>query len=49
MDAAKYYDLCYHAVEDILFYLQRVPGASARVLELGCGTGGGLVVTFTDK
>lgn len=43
MDAAKYYDLCYQREDDIPFYLQRVPGPSARVLELGCGTGRVLV------
>ncbi len=39
MEAAKYYDACPVPFDDISFYLQQVPHAQARVLELGCGTG----------
>lgn len=36
---AKFYDLSPHHLNDIPFYLGRLPSPSARVLELGCGTG----------
>ena len=39
MDAAQYYDMFHAWTHDIPFYLQRMTGPSARVLELGCGTG----------
>jgi SAM-dependent methyltransferase len=38
-DAARYYDLSPNRPGDVAFYLERLPGPSARVLELGCGTG----------
>ena len=39
-DAADYYDrFSAPPGDDVSFYLGRLPGADARVLELGCGTG----------
>ena len=39
-DAAHYYDLFSAPPgDDVAFYLDRLPGPDARVLELGCGTG----------
>jgi SAM-dependent methyltransferase len=37
--AAKYYDLSPEFPPDVPFYLDRLPGSNASVLELGCGTG----------
>lgn len=37
--AAQFYDLDREPLDDLPFYLARLPGPSARVLELGCGTG----------
>jgi SAM-dependent methyltransferase len=37
-DAAKFYDLNPQVPDDIPFYIERLPVADARVLELGCGT-----------
>jgi len=37
--AARYYDLSPEFPADIPFYLDRLPSAASRVLELGCGTG----------
>lgn len=42
-DAAKYYDLNPGVPDDVSFYRDRLPGADATVLELGCGTGRVLV------
>lgn len=39
MAAAQYYDTRPAPYDDVTFYRQRLPGAQARVLELGCGTG----------
>jgi ubiquinone/menaquinone biosynthesis C-methylase UbiE len=36
--AATYYDLA-PAVNDVPFYLSRIPSPDASILELGCGTG----------
>lgn len=36
---ASYYDLAPDFPDDVPFYLAQLPGASATVLELGCGTG----------
>ena len=36
---ARFYDLDRAPLADVPFYVSRLPGASARVLELGCGTG----------
>ena len=36
---AKFYDLSPIRPDDVPFYLERLPSAQARVLELGCGTG----------
>lgn len=38
-DAASYYDLSPNRPDDLPFYVERLPSAAARVLELGCGTG----------
>ena len=38
-EAAKYYDYNPVPLEDIPFYLERIPSPEASVLELGCGTG----------
>jgi len=38
-DAAKYYDIQGFPIDDVDFYKSLVPSPSARVLELGCGTG----------
>jgi len=38
-EAARYYDLNPNPPVDVPFYLDRLPGQTARVLELGCGTG----------
>ncbi len=38
-EAARYYDLNPNAPADVPFYIGRLPGPEARVLELGCGTG----------
>jgi len=38
-DVAAFYDLAPHHPDDIPFYLAQLPGPSASVLELGCGTG----------
>jgi len=38
-EAARYYDLNPNVLTDIPFYIGRLPGPDARVLELGCGTG----------
>jgi SAM-dependent methyltransferase len=38
-DAAKYYDYNPNAPNDIPFYMEKIPSPSARLLELGCGTG----------
>jgi SAM-dependent methyltransferase len=38
-DVAEFYDLGPHHPDDIPFYLAHLPGPSASVLELGCGTG----------
>ena len=38
-EAARYYDLNPATPGDIEFYLNRLPGPQARILELGCGTG----------
>ncbi len=38
-DAAKFYDLQSFPIDDVPFYLERLPSPAARVLELGCGTG----------
>lgn len=37
--AARYYDLNPNPPADVPFYIDRLPGPKARVLELGCGTG----------
>jgi len=37
-EPAKFYDLGPHMPDDIPFYVERIPIAAARVLELGCGT-----------
>jgi SAM-dependent methyltransferase len=37
--AAKFYDLNPNFPDDVPFYLRRIRGPGARVLELGCGTG----------
>jgi len=39
VEAARYYDLNPGAPNDVAFYLTRLPSPTARVLELGCGTG----------
>ena len=36
---ASFYDLSPNHPNDIPFYVERIPFAEARVLELGCGTG----------
>jgi len=36
---AKFYDYNPHSLEDLPFYVERLPSPGARVLELGCGTG----------
>ena len=36
---ARFYDLSPHHPNDVPFYVDRLPGPHARVLELGCGTG----------
>ena len=36
---ARFYDLDREPLADLPFYVSRIPNASARVLELGCGTG----------
>lgn len=36
---ARFYDLDREPLADLPFYVARLPSASARVLELGCGTG----------
>jgi SAM-dependent methyltransferase len=38
-EAARYYDLNPNVFDDVPFYIDRLPCADARVLELGCGTG----------
>jgi len=38
-EPAKFYDLNPNLPRDIPFYIGRLPGPRARVLELGCGTG----------
>ena len=38
-EAARYYDLNPNVIDDVPFYIDRLPHANARVLELGCGTG----------
>jgi SAM-dependent methyltransferase len=38
-DAAKFYDHQGFPIDDIEFYIARVPSPQANVLELGCGTG----------
>jgi len=38
-DSAWYYDLNPNPIDDVPFYVERLPGSGARVLELGCGTG----------
>ena len=38
-EAARYYDLNPSVLNDVPFYIGRLPGPDARVLELGCGTG----------
>ena len=38
-NAAWYYDLNPNPIDDVPFYVERLPGSDARVLELGCGTG----------
>lgn len=38
-NAAKYYDYNPYPLEDIPFYVERIPSEDARLLELGCGTG----------
>lgn len=38
-DAAQYYDLQTFPIDDVGFYLDRVPSPQSRILELGCGTG----------
>lgn len=38
-ETAELYDLAPHYPDDIPFYVERLPSADARVLELGCGTG----------
>jgi ubiquinone/menaquinone biosynthesis C-methylase UbiE len=38
-ESAKFYDLAPNTPNDIPFYIDRVPSADSRVLELGCGTG----------
>lgn len=38
-EAARYYDLNPNTIEDIPFYIDRLSGPDASVLELGCGTG----------
>ena len=38
-EAARYYDLNPNALNDVPFYIDRLPNPDARVLELGCGTG----------
>lgn len=42
-NVARYYDLNPQFPDDVPFYLDRLPSAEARVLELGCGTGRVLV------
>ena len=39
LKAAKYYDLNPGFLDDIQFYMEKVPSPESRVLELGCGTG----------
>jgi SAM-dependent methyltransferase len=38
-EVALYYDLQHNPTADVPFYRERLPGAEARVLEIGCGTG----------
>jgi len=38
-EAALYYDLNPNTLDDVSFYIDRLPSTHARVLELGCGTG----------
>ena len=38
-EPAKFYDLIPTTPDDIPFYVDRLPSAESRVLELGCGTG----------
>ena len=38
-EAARFYDLDRDPLDDLAFYVSRLPSATARVLELGCGTG----------
>ena len=42
-EAAKYYDLHKLPIDDIPFYIDRIPSQKANILELGCGTGRVLV------
>jgi SAM-dependent methyltransferase len=42
-NAARYYDMNPHILQDIPFYREWIPAPDAHVLELGCGTGRTLV------
>jgi SAM-dependent methyltransferase len=42
-EAAQYYDVQNIPIDDVPFYLDRIPSPDARILELGCGTGRVLV------
>lgn len=42
-EAAQYYDIQSFPIDDVPFYLSRIPAPDARILELGCGTGRVLV------
>ena len=43
LDSVRYYDSQQFPIDDLIFYIERIPSPHASVLELGCGTGRVLV------